>query len=155
MATGESCTGGMLAARLVDRAGSSAYVAGGVVAYSNAAKTGLLGVPAELIEAHGAVSPQVARALADGARERFCAHLGIGITGVAGPDGGTEAKPVGYVCLCVTTADGVMLPARAEFPAAGPTSASAPPTPGCTCCCGSRSTDRPRPAHKFGGPRTR
>ena len=103
MATGESCTGGMLASRLVDRAGSSAYVAGGVVAYSNAAKTALLGVPAELIAAHGAVSPEVARALADGARERFGADLGVGITGVAGPDGGTAAKPVGYVCLCVTT----------------------------------------------------
>ena len=109
VATGESCTGGMLASRLIDRAGSSAYVAGGVVAYSNRAKTDLLGVPADLIATHGAVSPEVARALADGARERFGADIGIGITGVAGPDGGTEAKPVGYVCFCVTTADGVVL----------------------------------------------
>lgn len=109
VATGESCTGGMLASRLVDRAGSSAYVGGGVVAYSNAAKTALLGVPADLIVAHGAVSPEVARALADGARERFGAQLGVGITGVAGPDGGTGAKPVGYVCFCVTTADGAVL----------------------------------------------
>lgn len=109
VATGESCTGGMLAARLIDRAGSSAYVAGGVVAYSNQAKTALLGVPTEMIAEFGAVSPQVARALADGARERFGADVGIGITGVAGPGGGTEAKPVGYVCLCVTTADGVVL----------------------------------------------
>lgn len=109
VATGESCTGGMLASRLIDRAGSSEYVAGGVVAYSNPAKTDLLGVPAGLIAAHGAVSPAVARALADGARERFGADIGIGITGVAGPDGGTEAKPVGYVCFCVTTADGVVL----------------------------------------------
>jgi nicotinamide-nucleotide amidase len=109
VATGESCTGGMLASRLVDRAGSSSYVAGGVVAYSNEAKTALLGVPAEMIAEHGAVSPEVARALADGARERFGASIGVGITGVAGPGGGTEAKPVGYVCLCVTTADGQVL----------------------------------------------
>lgn len=109
VATGESCTGGLLAARLVDRPGSSAYVAGGTVAYSNAAKTSQLDVPAELIEEHGAVSPEVARALADGARSRFGADIGIGITGVAGPDGGTEAKPVGYVCFCVTTADGTVL----------------------------------------------
>ncbi len=109
VATGESCTGGMLASRLVDRAGSSAYVAGGVVAYSNAAKTALLGVPADLIATHGAVSPEVARALADGARARFGADVGVGVTGVAGPDGGTAAKPVGYVCLCVTTGDGGVL----------------------------------------------
>jgi nicotinamide-nucleotide amidase len=116
VATGESCTGGMLAARLIDRAGSSAYVAGGVVAYSNAAKTALLGVPAELIAVHGAVSPEVARALADGARERFGADLGVGITGVAGPDGGTEAKPVGYVCLCVTSGDGVVAARELNLP---------------------------------------
>ena len=115
VATGESCTGGMLAARLVDRAGSSAYVAGGVVAYSNRAKTELLGVPAELIAAHGAVSPEVARALADGARARFGADLGIGITGVAGPDGGTPDKPVGYVCLCVTAGDGTVLARDPHF----------------------------------------
>lgn len=102
----ESCSGGLLAARLTERPGSSGYFAGGVVAYSNAAKTELLGVPAELIERHGAVSPEVARAMADGARERFKADIGVGITGIAGPGGGTEAKPVGYVCLCVTTSDG-------------------------------------------------
>jgi nicotinamide-nucleotide amidase len=105
----ESCTGGLLAARLTDLAGSSDYVAGGVVAYSNEAKTQLLGVPAELIEQRGAVSPHVARAMADGARERFDAGIGVGITGVAGPGGGTDAKPVGYVCLCVTTSDGAAL----------------------------------------------
>ncbi|MBW0117889.1 competence/damage-inducible protein A [Pseudonocardia abyssalis] len=116
VATGESCTGGMLASRLIDRAGSSAYVGGGVVAYSNAAKTALLGVPAELIAEHGAVSPEVARALADGARERFDADIGIGITGVAGPGGGTDAKPVGYVCFCVTTADGVVLARDPRLP---------------------------------------
>lgn len=103
---GESCTGGMLAGRLTDRAGSSEYLVGGVVAYSNEAKTALLGVPAELIEAHGAVSPEVARAMADGARATFRADIGVGITGVAGPGGGTDAKPVGYVCFCVTTDDG-------------------------------------------------
>ncbi|WP_308257993.1 competence/damage-inducible protein A [Pseudonocardia lacus] len=118
VATGESCTGGMLASRLVDRAGSSAYVAGGVVAYSNEAKTALLGVPAEMIAEHGAVSPEVARALADGARERFGADVGIGITGVAGPGGGTEAKPVGYVCFCLTTADGLVLARDPHMPGA-------------------------------------
>ncbi len=116
VATGESCTGGMVASRLVDRAGSSAYVAGGVVAYSNAAKTALLGVPAEMIAAHGAVSPEVARALADGARARFGADIGVGITGVAGPGGGTEAKPVGYVCFCVTTGDGQVLARDPRMP---------------------------------------
>lgn len=115
VATGESCTGGLLAGRLVDRPGSSAYVAGGVVAYSNEAKTAMLDVPAEMIETHGAVSPEVARALADGARERFGADIGIGITGVAGPDGGTEAKPVGYVCLCVSTRDGQVIARDPRF----------------------------------------
>ncbi len=116
VATGESCTGGLLAGRLVDRPGSSSYVAGGVVAYSDEAKTSLLGVPAEMIETHGAVSPEVARALADGARERFGADIGIGITGVAGPDGGTEAKPVGYVCFCVTTREGGVLARDPQLP---------------------------------------
>lgn len=116
IATGESCTGGMLASRLVDRAGSSAYVAGGVVAYSNAAKTAMLGVPAEMIEEHGAVSPEVAKALADGARDRFGADIGVGITGVAGPGGGTEAKPVGFVCFCVTTSDGQVLAREMTLP---------------------------------------
>jgi nicotinamide-nucleotide amidase len=86
-----------------------------VVAYSNAAKTELLGVPAELIATHGAVSPEVARALADGARARFGADIGIGITGVAGPDGGTESKPVGYVCLCVSTGEGAVLARDPQF----------------------------------------
>ncbi|HVE97150.1 MAG TPA: competence/damage-inducible protein A [Pseudonocardiaceae bacterium] len=104
----ESCSGGLLAARLTERPGSSDYVVGGVVAYSNTAKTELLGVPPELIEQHGAVSPEVARAMADGARDRFGADVGCGITGVAGPGGGTEAKPVGYVCICVTTSDGAV-----------------------------------------------
>ncbi|MPZ66545.1 MAG: competence/damage-inducible protein A [Pseudonocardiaceae bacterium] len=105
----ESCTGGLLAGRLTERAGSSAYVAGGIVSYSDAAKIELLDVPSGLIERHGAVSPQVARAMADGAVQHFGAEIGCGITGVAGPGGGSEAKPVGYVCVCVTTADGAVL----------------------------------------------
>jgi len=106
VATAESCTGGLLAGRLTAPAGASAHVAGGVVSYSNDAKADLLGVPRELIEAHGAVSPQVAEAMADGALARFGATIAVAITGVAGPGGGTEAKPVGYVCFCVRTADG-------------------------------------------------
>lgn len=105
----ESCTGGLLAARLTERPGSSGYVAGGVVSYSDQSKVELLGVPAGLIERHGAVSPEIARAMADGALARFEADIAVGITGVAGPGGGTEAKPVGYVCVCVTTADGSVL----------------------------------------------
>jgi nicotinamide-nucleotide amidase len=106
IAVGESCTGGLMAARLTARPGSSGCVQGGVVAYSDEAKERLLGVEASLIEAHGAVSPEVAEALADGAIERFAAQVGVGITGIAGPDGGTEEKPVGYVCWCVKLDDG-------------------------------------------------
>ena len=120
VATAESCTGGLMAARLTDRAGSSAYVLGGVVVYSDAAKTGFADVPAELIARHGAVSPEVAAALADGAAARFGAQLGIGITGIAGPGGGSEEKPVGTVCLSVAHAGGaridrtVLLPGNRE-----------------------------------------
>ena len=106
IAVAESCTAGLVAARLTEPPGASDYVAGGVVAYSNAAKTELLGVPEELIEREGAVSPQVAEAMADGALEGFGADVAIGTTGVAGPGGGTEDKPVGYVCICVKDADG-------------------------------------------------
>jgi nicotinamide-nucleotide amidase len=102
----ESCTAGLMAARLTARPGASEYVAGGVVAYSNEAKVELLGVPAGVLERHGAVSPEAAAAMADGAIERFHADLGCGITGIAGPGGGTEEKPVGYVCVCVKRADG-------------------------------------------------
>ena len=101
LATAESCTAGLLAARLTDRPGSSAYFTGGVVSYSNEAKSELLDVPPKLIEAHGAVSVEVAEAMADGALARFGADVAVGVTGVAGPDGGTEDKPVGYVCICV------------------------------------------------------
>jgi nicotinamide-nucleotide amidase len=101
VAVAESCTGGLMAARLTDRPGSSAYFAGGVVAYSDAAKSALAGVDPGLIERFGAVSTEVAEALADGAVSRFESDVGIGITGVAGPDGGTEEKPVGLVCFSV------------------------------------------------------
>ena len=101
LAVGESCTGGQLSARLTDRPGASRYFAGGVVAYSNAAKAELLGVPAELIQRHGAVSEEVAEALADGALARFHADTAIGLTGIAGPEGGTPDKPVGRVCFSV------------------------------------------------------
>ncbi|MET0685350.1 MAG: competence/damage-inducible protein A [Solirubrobacteraceae bacterium] len=104
IAVAESCTGGLMAGRLTDRAGSSAYVLGGVVVYSNEAKVAFADVPAALIAAHGAVSPEVAAALADGACARFGAELGIGITGIAGPGGGSPEKPVGMVCLSVTDA---------------------------------------------------
>ncbi|HEX4482870.1 MAG TPA: competence/damage-inducible protein A [Solirubrobacteraceae bacterium] len=101
IATAESCTGGLLAARLTERPGASAYVKGGLVVYGDAAKTALAGVDAGLIEAHGAVSREVAEALARGARERLAADVGVGITGIAGPDGGSEQKPVGLVWLSV------------------------------------------------------
>jgi nicotinamide-nucleotide amidase len=105
IATAESCTGGLLAARLTDRAGSSAYVLGGVVVYADAAKTALAGVDPELIARTGAVSVEVAAALARGAAERLGADVGVGITGIAGPGGGTEEKPVGTVCLSVCHGD--------------------------------------------------
>ncbi len=101
IATAESCTGGLLAARLTDRPGSSDYVRGGLVVYSNDAKVALAGVDAGLIEAHGAVSHEVARALAAGARERLAAQIGVGVTGVAGPGGGSAEKPVGLVWLSI------------------------------------------------------
>ena len=116
IAVAESCTGGLMAGRLTDRAGSSAYVLGGVVAYSNAAKVAFADVPAELIERHGAVSPEVAAALADGAAARFGAAVGVGITGVAGPDGGTPEKPVGLVCLSVAEAGGGRLDRTVQLP---------------------------------------
>jgi len=106
IATAESCTGGLLTARLTDRPGSSAYLAGGAVAYANEAKTELLGVDAALIEAHGAVSEPVAEAMAAGALQRFRADTAVAITGIAGPDGGTEDKPVGTVCFTVALAVG-------------------------------------------------
>jgi nicotinamide-nucleotide amidase len=101
IATAESCTGGLLAGRLTDLAGSSDYVLGGLVVYSNEAKSALAGVDPALIERVGAVSVEVAEALADGARARLGADVGVGITGIAGPFGGTPEKPVGLVCFSV------------------------------------------------------
>jgi nicotinamide-nucleotide amidase len=105
----ESCSGGLLAARITDLPGASAYFAGGVVAYSNEAKADLLGVDPGLIEAHGAVSAEVAEAMSRGALERFGADVAVSITGTAGPDGGSEEKPVGYVCFDARLADGTSI----------------------------------------------
>jgi nicotinamide-nucleotide amidase len=116
IATAESCTGGLLAARLTELAGASDYVRGGIVAYSNAAKVAQAGVPAELIERYGAVSSEVAQALAAGARTRLDADFGVGVTGVAGPGGGTEAKPVGLVYLSVAGPDGALLTRSVNLP---------------------------------------
>jgi nicotinamide-nucleotide amidase len=103
IAAAESCTGGLLTSRLTDIPGSSRYVAQSVVTYSNEAKTALLGVPAEMLRAHGAVSDPVARAMAEGIRTRAGADLGLGITGIAGPGGGTAQKPVGTVVVALAT----------------------------------------------------
>ena len=99
LATAESCTGGGVAAALTDIAGSSAWFERGFVTYSNEAKTEMLGIPRELIERHGAVSEEVARAMALGAVRQSRAQIALSITGVAGPGGGTLAKPVGLVCF--------------------------------------------------------
>ncbi len=106
LATAESCTGGLVAHLITEVPGSSAWFVGGIVTYSNAVKTGLVEVSAEVLAAHGAVSAQVARAMADGARRRLGADLAIAVTGVAGPDGGTEAKPVGLTYVAVADAAG-------------------------------------------------
>jgi nicotinamide-nucleotide amidase len=106
VATAESCTAGLLAARLTERPGSSSYVAGGVVAYANEAKVELLDVDPGLIEKHGAVSEPVAEAMAEGALKRFEADTAVAITGIAGPDGGSEEKPVGTVCWSIRLAEG-------------------------------------------------
>ncbi|MDQ3608335.1 MAG: competence/damage-inducible protein A [Actinomycetota bacterium] len=116
IATAESCTGGLLAARLTERAGSSEVVAGGLVVYANEAKVSLAGVDAELIASSGAVSVEVALALAEGACVRFRADVGVGVTGVAGPAGGTEDKPVGTVCLSAVLRSGGALTRRVILP---------------------------------------
>jgi nicotinamide-nucleotide amidase len=107
MATAESCTGGLIAGACTDRAGSSDWFERGFVTYSNAAKTELLGVPADLIAAHGAVSEPVARAMAAGARAHAPVQLAVAVTGVAGPSGGSAEKPVGTVWFGWATPEGV------------------------------------------------
>ena len=107
IALAESCTGGMVAAALTGIAGSSGYFVGAVVSYSDEAKRDLLGVDRALLDAHGAVSAQVARAMAIGARERFGSTLAASVTGIAGPDGGSAAKPVGLTYLGVADQHGV------------------------------------------------
>jgi nicotinamide-nucleotide amidase len=104
--TAESCTGGLLGARLTARPGSSAYVQGTIVGYADAVKISLLGLPAALLSAHGAVSAESAEALADGARAAFGADVGVGITGIAGPGGGGPEKPVGTVHISVVSPHG-------------------------------------------------
>ncbi|HEY5343204.1 MAG TPA: competence/damage-inducible protein A [Solirubrobacteraceae bacterium] len=116
VATAESCTGGLLVARLTEKAGASDYVKGGIVVYSNDVKIAQAGVPDQLIDAYGAVSAEVARALAEGARTKLGADVGVGITGVAGPGGGTEEKPVGLVWLSVAAGNGEPLTRSVNLP---------------------------------------
>jgi PncC family amidohydrolase len=107
VASAESCTGGLIAHTITQVAGSSGYFRGAIVAYANEAKTDVLGVDGALIEGHGAVSAQVARAMAVAARERFGVSLAVSATGVAGPGGGSDEKPVGLTYLGVADAAGV------------------------------------------------
>ncbi len=116
VATAESCTGGLLAARLTEKPGASDYVKGGIVVYENDAKVQQAGVPADLIEQYGAVSAEVASALAEGAREKLGADVGVGVTGIAGPGGGTEEKPVGLVWLSVATTTGEPITRSVNLP---------------------------------------
>ncbi|WP_137392077.1 CinA family protein [Rhodoligotrophos defluvii] len=113
--TAESCTGGLISACLTEIPGSSAFVDRGFVTYSNEAKSELLGVPADMIETHGAVSEQVARAMAEGALERSKADIAVSVTGIAGPDGGSEAKSVGLVHLACAARNGPTLHRRMLF----------------------------------------
>lgn len=108
IATAESCTGGMIAERITARPGSSEHFPGGVVSYANGSKVDLLGVPEALLVAHGAVSAEVAEAMAVGVRDRFRAAIGLSVTGIAGPGGGTASKPVGLVYIGLATAGGVL-----------------------------------------------
>jgi nicotinamide-nucleotide amidase len=116
VATAESCTGGLLAARLTEKPGASDYFKGAAIVYSNEAKITQAGVKAETIEQHGAVSAEVAEALAEGARAKLGADVGVGVTGIAGPGGGTEEKPVGLVWLSVATADAEPLTRSVNLP---------------------------------------
>jgi nicotinamide-nucleotide amidase len=115
LATAESCTGGLLAERITSLSGSSRYFLGGAVVYSNELKTQFAGVPKALIDQHGAVSREVAAALAEGIRKRCLSSYGVGITGVAGPTGGTEQKPVGLVYIALASDEGTQVVER-NFP---------------------------------------
>lgn len=106
LATAESCTGGLIAHLITEVPGSSAYFRGGLVTYADDVKTAFADVSPAVLEAHGAVSAQVAVAMAEGARSRLGADLAVAVTGVAGPDGGTEAKPVGLTYVAVADAGG-------------------------------------------------
>ncbi|MSQ23830.1 MAG: CinA family protein [Chloroflexi bacterium] len=108
LAVAESCTGGNLAGAITSVAGASRYMKGGIVAYANEVKELLLGVPKETLETHGAVSEPTARAMAEGVRIRLATQMGVGITGVAGPDGGSAEKPVGLVFVAVATPEGTV-----------------------------------------------
>lgn len=120
IATAESCTGGMVAAALTSIAGSSDVFDSGFVTYSNAAKTAMIGVPTKLIESVGAVSAEVAAAMAEGALRASGAGLTVALTGVAGPGGGTEAKPVGLVHMAAAARDGRVMRAEHRYdPALG------------------------------------
>ncbi len=103
LALGESCTGGLVGHRITQVPGSSDYFAGGVIAYSNEAKQGLLGVAAETLRAHGAVSSETAQEMASGARRLFKADVGLSVTGIAGPGGGTDEKPTGLTFIGLIT----------------------------------------------------
>jgi nicotinamide-nucleotide amidase len=115
IATAESCTGGLIAGVLTEIAGSSDVVDRGFVTYSNDAKTEMLGVPADLIVQHGAVSESVARAMAVGALAHARAELSVAVTGIAGPGGGTDAKPVGLVHIAAAKKDGEVLHEEHRF----------------------------------------
>jgi nicotinamide-nucleotide amidase len=105
VAVAESCSGGLVAQKLTDVPGSSAYFKGGVVAYANSAKRDLLGVPPDLLDRCGAVSDEVARAMAEGARARFRTDLAVATTGIAGPSGGSPDKPLGLVHIALADTD--------------------------------------------------
>jgi nicotinamide-nucleotide amidase len=120
VAVAESCTGGLLAARLTELPGSSDYMKGAIVAYSNDVKIALAAVRSELIERYGAVSQEVAEALADGARSQVGGDLGVGLTGVAGPGGGSEEKPVGLVWISVAAPDDTHLTRSVNLPGGRP-----------------------------------
>lgn len=108
LAVAESCTGGQLAAAITDEPGVSSFFFGGVVSYSDDVKREMLGVPHEVLAEHGAVSEPTARAMAEGVRQRLASDVGVGITGIAGPGGATERKPVGLVYVAVATGDGTL-----------------------------------------------